>query len=126
MHKFQKTFNNLIKEKSYAGEIKSIALTGATKERFIVTGVMSTYKKEPLSMTGYYINPTEIGNLYSISDYHVYCEDQVYNMVISGFEPNGELSFTTLNTDYVFDHEEPNDRAQQFSKILKNACKKLH
>ncbi len=122
-NEFNTTFKNLNKEKGYMGEIKSSALTGGTHEKFIVTGKKVTYDKEPIAMTGYYVGPTEIGNTYSIAEYHVYCEDQAYNTVISGFEPNGELSFTTLDTDYAFDYEDPTDRDKKFSQILKKACK---
>ncbi|AMX20848.1 MULTISPECIES: hypothetical protein [Acinetobacter] len=120
---FQKTIKTLNKEKGYNGEIKSGALTGKVQEKFIVTGTSATDEREPVLMTGYYLGATEVGNLYSITEYRIYCDDQTYGFAMSNFEPDGALSLTTTDSNYAFDYEDPTPRDQQFSKILKKACK---
>lgn len=70
-------------------------------------------------MTGYYLGATEAGNVYSITEYRIYCDDQTYGYAMSNFEPDGALSITTTDSNYAFDYEDPTPRDQQFSKILK-------
>ncbi|EPF94567.1 hypothetical protein GCM10025882_08130 [Acinetobacter gyllenbergii] len=123
LDEFQKTFKSLNKAQGYNGEINSDALTGKAYEKFIVTGSSHTDEREPVLMTGYYMNPTELGTLYSITQYRVYCDDETYSYALSNFEPNGALSTTTMDSDYGFEYENPSARDQKFSKILKNACK---
>ncbi|OEY94578.1 hypothetical protein BJD20_18750 [Acinetobacter proteolyticus] len=122
LDEFQKTFQSLNKTPGYNGEIKSDALTGATHEKFIVTGSSHSDERGPVLMTGYYVNPTQIGRLYAITQYRVYCDDETYSYALSNFEPNGALSSTNMDTDYAFEYENPSARDQQFAKILKNAC----
>ncbi|ENX11246.1 hypothetical protein F895_03768 [Acinetobacter sp. CIP 64.2] len=123
LDEFQKTFQSLNKAQGYNGEINSEVLTGKAYEKFIVTGSSHTDEREAVLMTGYYINPTEVGTLYSITQYRVYCDDETYSYALSKFKPNGALSTTTVDSDYGFEYENPSARDQKFSKILKNACK---